>query len=249
MPVYSFSQSHDPAPYCLDKVGNHSMGCVITKVQISNLLNIIPSYVPQGNANQQWWGYDYYDTISPAVVHIDSSYTLLLSFDYSTMWNNPTPHQPRYYAVWIDFDHNNHFDSSEVVLSNVSNGTLISDTCSQSIQVHIPHMAHIGQTRMRVSRHDQNMNFYANNLLQPCDGGYANSTGSIQDYNIVITDTLPTIDTPTGIKEPPSKELYAYPNPSRGIFRIGDQIIDLSPLPSGIYYRKVKNNWYKLMKN
>lgn len=248
LPIYCLAQSHTPAPYCLDKVSTYTKGTAISKVKFNTLSNALTYPIPQADAVNNWWGYTYYDNIAPTIVHTDSTYTLSVSFDYQNTYTVP------YYSVWIDYNHNNVFDSAEVVLSNAVLGTLPADTVTITAAITIPPGAYIGNTRMRIARHDIKANFYGAYQLLPCYAGYAGEKGNIQDYNITITDTIPpadtTIDTipPAFVPTLSSPEIIAYPNPSKGVFNVGYEKIDLTGWPAGVYIRRIGNKYYKLVK-
>lgn len=107
-----------------------------------------------------------------------------------------------YWAIWIDYDHNGTFESSEKVVSgsSTSSATLTGDFT-------VPNTATAGPTRMRVS-----MKY--NSAQTPCEVfGY----GEVEDYTVNIGQTVTTMN---GIAaganlgtSPNIFDVELYPNP------------------------------------
>jgi|GEM_PF-5195933 len=103
------------------------------------------------------------------------------------------------WLVWIDFDQNLVFDSTELVVD-------VMNTTSTTQNVVIPPTALNGSTRMRVKLY--NNSYWSDNYLSPC-GEF--NTGEIEDYTIIINSNT-TCPTSLSVPGPINNNLYEASN-------------------------------------
>lgn len=108
-----------------------------------------------------------------------------------------------YWKVWIDWNRNGTFESSELIVNRTS-----SSSANLSTSFTVPTSAVLGQTRMRVSMSDANQTACSNPF----------SYGEVEDYTINITATAKTdID---GVTAAEPFEAQIYPNPASNVAHI-----------------------------
>ncbi len=101
-----------------------------------------------------------------------------------------------HFSVWIDYNQNGVFDTSELIVSNSSN-----TSANQSFNFDVPNTAASGNTRMRVS-----MKY--STASEACD---TFTYGEVEDYTINIgTSTLSKENDLTQFGE---HDMFLYPNP------------------------------------
>lgn len=112
-----------------------------------------------------------------------------------------TQYTDKFY-IWIDFNHNGTFESSELVLEETDNQTVTGI-------ISIPLNATLGLTRMRVQL------FGSTGLGDACrDNEY---WGEAEDYCVFIKGDEPS---GVGLSESNLKTIQLYPNPTQGSFTI-----------------------------
>ena len=162
-----------------------SQGSVTTDEKIGKVAFGTISNVSTGTA-----GYENFTNLSTNVTK-GSAYTITITPNWtSTKYKEG-------YAVWIDYNQNGTFESSELVYSKAA-----STTTPVTGTITIPSTAILGQTRMRVS-----MKY--NGIPTACE---TFSYGQVEDYTVVITDLAKPVITP----EISGKEMSIYPNPLSG---------------------------------
>ena len=162
------------------------------------------------------------------------SYTLTVTPNYS--WDDSK------LSAWIDWNQNNHFDSTEHVLSFSGIGPWTG-------VVTVPASASLGQARLRIRLQYQSDTSYVQN---PCIGS-AYSGGETEDYAVNVVTTT---EVPANIAQ---AAFTVFPNPSQGYVRITtdrqcevlfyncmgqllkrvwvdkNAVVSLSDLPKGVY--------------
>ncbi len=154
-------------------------------------------------------GYGDFTSLS-TILGLGTSYTIYFSAGFrSTSYTE-------YWYIWIDYDHDGTFESTELISSGSSSS---SGTLSKTFTV--PTSATLGSTRMRVT-----MKY--NSAPTACE---TFSYGEVEDYTVVITGTgSPNkgdfIDSEELGNEPPIS-INVYPNPTNStlIVKFNDEII------------------------
>jgi hypothetical protein len=216
LPALSFSQITNPAPYC-DPVFDINYNMFDSVVVQGNSLNF-GSEGSFGNTNT----YLYYDTTTfPDFVIGNTASIELNVFAVNDI-------EPLYFALWIDFDQSNTFDSTELVMQN-SNTIMAglpnfgAGVTSISKSVTIPSGASLGNTRARLMRSANRANPFAaydNTLiLDPCPTSTGMGFGFLGctydfDVNIVSGGSVGIIENDFG------NEFKLFPNPTSGQFSI-----------------------------
>ncbi|MEW7281109.1 endonuclease [Aquimarina sp. 2201CG1-2-11] len=140
---------------------------------------------------------------------------------------------PENWAVWIDFDQNGTFDSSERVVNSTSSSSNI-----LMFNFNIPSTAKNGATRMRVA-------MKWNGVPTPCETfGY----GEVEDYTVNINASLARSKNQLkGNNELQDKEysIKIHPNPASGFIQISmetkDHTFDLNFILTDIHGNKVRS--------
>ncbi len=120
-------------------------------------------------------GYTGVEDLTSQSVDLTAGNTYSLSVTFGTCGNNNSGAG----EIWIDFDDNHNFESSESV--GQSSGTPGSAPWDAAVVFNftVPTDAANGPSRMRIIQQD-----WGNNPLNPCDGFY---TGSVMDFGINIS--------------------------------------------------------------
>jgi hypothetical protein len=205
----SHAQITSPAPYCSagydDAFGPPKH--YISNVSIGTLNNTsgtTPSPLPH---------YTYYNNIAAPTLAKGSTYTLSVTHDPDS--TQGYPNTMHWIAAYIDFNHNNIFDSSELVLSwIVSVNPHLSNPTTATVT--IPANALSGVTRMRVLvTEDDYVNYPT-----PCADTFFES-GETEDYNVNITNGNSSVNNVTE-----ETETIIYPNPAKDHFFIDHSFVD-----------------------
>ena len=109
-----------------------------------------------------------------------------------------------YWKVWIDWNRNGTFESTELVVNRTS-----SSSANLSTSFTVPTSAVLGQTRMRVSMSDANQTACANPF----------NYGEVEDYTVNITATA-RVDIDGLAANTESFEAQIYPNPASNVAHI-----------------------------
>jgi len=252
---FVFAQTTNPTPYCdasFDDMQGYPVDDHINSVSFGTLNNLTSSQYAAPH-------YVFYNNLSVANFTRGNAYTLTVNFTTAGGCG---------YGVWIDYNHNNTFETSEKIAGTTGTNMLTvgaTPTITQSVT--IPVSATTGNTRMRVRIvEDDTYNMTTTSEL-PCNA--SSSTTDVMDWGETEDYTI-NIATTTGVNEIGNEANFeVFPNPSTGIFTItagnidietidiyslcgniiyqqafiGSQsIIDLSNLPKGLYFVKVKNS-------
>ncbi|OYU85782.1 MAG: hypothetical protein CFE24_00845 [Flavobacterium sp. BFFFF2] len=195
------AQSTTPAPYCdahFDDMQGFPVADAIFKVQFGTLVN-------NTNAQAAEPHYTYYNNLAVPNFVKGTSYNLSLTFDV---------HGGAGYGVWIDYNHNNIFETTEKVAGSTANTPL--DLTSNTIvnqNIAISTTALTGNTRMRVRIVEDDNYTMSNNgySIMPCNASASVNDvmdwGETEDYVINISTSLDT-DQATA-----SKSFQIFPNP------------------------------------
>ncbi|KAB1160462.1 T9SS type A sorting domain-containing protein [Tenacibaculum aiptasiae] len=213
-----------------DAAGNVSSSS--NTVSVSTLSNSVSYCSYKGTTSYEWIDYvsfggmtnstgangGYGDfTSKVATVAKGSTSKIVLSVGYSsTVYKE-------YWSVWIDFNKNGTFESSERVVAGSA-----STASNVSADITIPASALLGQTRMRVAMKDTAQH------TTSC-GTY--NYGEVEDYTVNITAST-TRDSDvvraTNLGNDTSLSLMAYPNPSSDFVQV-----ELASKSNDIAYRVV----------
>ncbi len=188
LPSIGFAQKTNPAPYCASEFNNNY-----------NMLNSISvgaythSFGPNGSVGAPNT-YLYVDTAKLPPISTSISTSILIDF-YSSV-----DVEPAYYAVWIDYNQNTIFETSEMVMHNHSllKNKLPSGSASgvaMPLSLKAPGSAKPGKTRMRIIRAEKTADptgpYDSTYRLDPCNtkttGG--NVFGCTYDFDVTIFST------------------------------------------------------------
>lgn len=197
-----FSQTTDPSPYCdasFDDAEGYYVDDHINSVSFGTLNNVTNSQYAAPH-------YVFYNNLSVADFIPGTSYSLTINFTTAGGCG---------YGVWIDYNQNNIFETSEKIAGTTGYEMLEvggSPTITKSIT--IPSTATPGNTRMRVRIvEDDNYNMTTTDIL-PCNASTSATDimdwGETEDYTINIE-----IESPDGINELNEvNNIVIYPNPA-----------------------------------
>lgn len=141
----AFAQTGNPAPYCVSQFDNNYNMIQSVSVNATNFATGAVGSWPAQNS------YTFFNNATFPSLAPGSTATIAVSFYSVTDW------EPRYFGVWIDFNNNQTFDNSELVMNNAMTTNTDLPTgggASQMITlpITIPATAVTGTTRMRVVR-------------------------------------------------------------------------------------------------
>lgn len=245
------AQSSDPAPYCASTFSyNYNM---IDQIKIKGQIQRFGAMGSVSTKNQ----FAYYNNlVIPNFILGDTASISINFYGVNDM-------EPMFFAVFIDYNRNNSFEPSELVMQNSNTIQAGLNTFTTAIQtvsknITVPTSASSGATRMRVIRASgPNTPFqYSNSIiLQPCNSNSTFGYGCSYDFNITLSSG------PNSTHEVNSKTSSIYPNPSNGLVTIkgseplkqltitdmlGKTVFtvnnptsttfDLSELPTGLYW-------------
>ena len=215
-----FAQINDPAPYCAN--GYNFTYNMITSMNFNG--TNFAGFGATGSFGTQIPD-RYFNTTT--LNSITSGQTFTLSIVFPSVQDA----EPRYFAVWIDFNKNNTFEASELVMqnSNTTNAELIVFQAGASVTatkvITVPANAVAGTTRMRIRRSQVEQGspydpYSPNVVLTPCAGftngfpvfGYNCTT----DFNVTIqanlSDNEASFNSNFNIFPVPAKELLRIEN-------------------------------------
>lgn len=246
----AFAQITNPAPYCDGSYDDGfgplaSTSDAIQSVSLGTLVNL--SGVDRCAAPY----YIYYNNLASPNLEKGNTYTFSVTLQ---------PGGGAGYGVWIDYNHNNTFESTEeVVVPNMI--TNINQPSTFTHQITIPTTAAVGLTRMRV-RFVEDDNYTMQNWQQgqvlhylPCNAS-ASSTdvmdwGETEDYNVNIVSavgvneafvsaSLAMNESVLSVKGVSVEALYLYSLGGEQIGISNAAEMDISLLQSGIYLLKIQ---------
>ncbi|MDR3679933.1 MAG: T9SS type A sorting domain-containing protein [Flavipsychrobacter sp.] len=209
-----YAQTTSPLPYChagFDfAMSSGQSSDWINSVQLGTLNNV-------SNAESPAPHYIFYNNLAVPNLIKNSSYTLNVNFSIGGGCG---------YAAWIDYNHDDVFDATELVADvKVSTGIPLGQSVPLTATIAIPSTALTGNTRMRIrmTEDDQYHGAHPNNYELACDSMNTTSWGGeTEDYTVNITGT-------TGINELNSNVRFSlYPNPANGLLNIESDLTGAS---------------------
>jgi hypothetical protein len=254
------AQLTSAAPYCTPVYPSNTTYNMIQDFKIGGTL--IQNFGVMGSYGNVITTFKYYNTTTLPTLAKGSDYSFTLDF-YSV-----NDSEPIYFAVWIDFNKNNVFETSEIVMQN--NNTINTElpTFGGAVTpviktITIPTTATQGATRIRIMRASNDVSIHADYsstyVLSSCSSTNIGAMGCMYDFNVTIGPAL-------SISEFENEELKLYPNPvGQSLFidnknsndisnvfifnQLGQNIklncsdfthgIDVSELTEGIYFAQI----------
>jgi hypothetical protein len=247
-------------PYCTPVYPANTTYNMIQDFKIGGTL--IQNFGVMGSYGNVTTTFKYFNsTILPTLAK-GSDYSFTLDF-YSV-----NDSEPIYFAVWIDFNKNNVFETSEIVMQN--NNTINTElpTFGGAVTpvlktITIPTTATQGATRMRIMRASNDVSIHADYsstyVLSSCSSTNIGAMGCMYDFNVTIGPALSN-------SEFEKEVLKIYPNPvTKALFidhelnneisnvsifnQLGQKIklicsdfingVDVSELTEGIYFAQI----------
>ncbi|CAD7811815.1 hypothetical protein CHRY9390_02420 [Chryseobacterium aquaeductus] len=202
------SQITTPSPYCASSYfANYNM---FQNISIAGTTLSFGAAGSFGASNT----YKYYNTTTFADLTKAGNNTITV-----TPYSAPD-FEPIYFALWIDYNQNNTFETSEIVMQNNNTINAALPTLGAAASpitktFTIPSTALTGVTRARLKRMDGTFPYSASYSMSACSGG--GSYGCTYDFNVNIINSLSVSETKT-------KEIVTiFPNPARDLITIGHQ--------------------------
>ena len=204
------AQKTNPAPYCASSFNNNYN--MMSNISIGAYTHSFGALGSTADPNT----YLYVDTAT--FPNISKDYEITMFLDMFSVADT----EPIYFGVWIDYNQNNTFDSSELIAYNhqALKAALPSGSASDvsiPIKIKAPASAFPGKTRMRVTRRDGPMSYDSTFLPSPCATAAASGDtyGNTYDFDVNI------IGLPSAIEELALKnQLMIVPNPASNIIEI-----------------------------
>jgi len=254
----TFAQITNPAPYCAASfVANYNMFNNI-KIKGASL-----SFGAMGDWTDTN-GYKFYDTLLfPNLKKADTFSVQLNVFSVGDV-------EPEYFALWIDYNHDNTFDSSELVLQNSNTIKALLPVLGAPVSpinkvLTVPATAITGITRARLMRGTSSVPYtpYDSTVsLWPCPIATPPGYGCTYDFNVNIVNNT-TSD--VSIVQTISPFIEIYPNPASNDVYLKGEIngtvvnfideygrmvqeiitgnhIDISHLAAGLYFLQIPDS-------
>lgn len=199
------AQTTNAAPYCQYNANKTVQGRsgAISKVTLGSLNNattfgnMATGYNSTSGSVTQL--YTYYNNVAAPDLTVGSSYTIDLEFK---SWFDG---EPVWYAAYIDFNHNNVFDTTSEMVIDMAHANVLGFiprsttpsilTSTRSNSFVVPANAVPGTTRMRVIRSHRDYAWSDSvSRVNPCTGFTPTnnwSFGEVEDYNITIVAAAP----------------------------------------------------------
>ncbi len=249
------AQKTNPAPYCASEYNNNYN--MMKEVSIGAYTHSFGAMGSTASPNT----YLYVDTAK--FPNISKDYNISMFLD---LYSVPDA-QPTYFGVWIDYNHNDLFDTYEMIAGNHNSGKALLPTGAASdasipVILRAPASAFLGKTRMRITRTSGPLPYDSTFRADPCAAKVSGGStwGNTYDFDVNI------IGAPSGIKENALKNLLTLsPNPASSFIAINNnstekinavmllditgktiatqtenwQHIDISSLANGIYWANI----------
>jgi len=207
------AQITSPAPYCASEFAtNYNMFNNIKIKGTPLAFGAMGNWMPSGKNT-----YLYYNTTTfPSLKKSDTFSVQLNAYAVADI-------EPGYFALWIDYNHNNTFDNTELVMENANTtmallpfGSAPASPINKTLTV--PATATTGITRARLMRGTNSTNPYgsysASFHLSPC-------TVTTPDYGCTYDFNLNIVNGTTDIHEIGSNTTgLCYPNPASSIITV-----------------------------
>ena len=238
----------------------------ISNVSIGTLNN--SSTLPLDTLGSPFRCYRYFNNLTPPILYRDSTYILSITFDsirHSGSDHSYDTTDNSWYDIGIDFDTlpAHLFNSlTSFIASGTVNATYLPVTMTFSIT--IPHTCMLDTVRMRIVRYGDI--YDGTSMITPTlywNGVSTNwgNIGETQDYKLSIGNIPPPDTTLTSVQNIAIHSFKPYPNPTTGILHIcypsviiyspfgqkvyeeeGNSELNISFLPSGIYYTNINGS-------
>ena len=210
------AQISDPSPYCASAFDNNYN--MFNNIIIRGTTLSFGAMGSFGTTNP----YQFYNTTTFPTIHRGDTVSITLNvFAVNDM-------EPAYFAIWIDYNHNNTFESTELVMQNANTTMALLPTWGAPVSpisktITIPATATAGTTRVRLMRGSTpafSGTYSSTFTLSPCQATGGFSYGCTYDMNLNIA-------TATGVEQTVTNNVMnVYPNPAGNNVRID--------LPSGV---------------
>lgn len=195
------------SPYCTPVYPTNMTYNMIQDFKVGG--SLIQNFGVMGSYGNVLTTFKYFNTSTLPILAKGSDYSFTLDF------YNVNDSEPIYFAVWIDFNKNNNFEDSEIVIQN--NNTINTElptfggaVTPVSKTITIPTTALQGVTRMRIMRASNDASLHANYsptyMLSSCSSTNLGAIGCMYDFNVTIGPALSN-------SEFDKKELKIFPNP------------------------------------
>lgn len=206
--INGMAQSNNPAPYCASVFDNNYN--MINNISIDGTSLSFGAMGTWGTFNT----YLYYDATAFSPVEIGSDMSIQLNV-YS-----PNDMEPMYFAMWIDYNQNDVFENTELVLQNSNTINDALPTFGAAVSpinktITIPGTTLPGTTRVRLMRGSNPANpyVYSNAFsLSPCPSAGANTYGCTYDFDITFEEPVNTSGLETNSDA--TSGVTIYPNPA-----------------------------------
>lgn len=218
MATLSNAQSKDPSPYCASKFStNYNM------LKSLSIKGTTLSFGPMGRYGV-FNDYGYYNTFSfPALTKSDTASIIVEPYSVDDI-------EPLYFAVWIDFNNNGTFDSSEMLLHNGNTTKAALPSFGAPVVpikkvITIPSSAFEGTVRGRLMRGSVKpfaFTYDSTLRLQACNTATTSGMyGCTYDFNVLIRKSAGLASFAAT-----SRILTVYPNPAGDLLtlRFGTRI-------------------------
>lgn len=210
LPTLANAQKTNPAPYCASEFNNNYN--MMKEISIGAYTHPFGAMGSTAVPNT----YLYVDTANFPKISKDYNISMFLDL-YSVPDMEPT-----YFGVWIDYNHNNLFDSYEMIAGNYNTAKALLPTGSASdisipVTIKAPASAFIGKTRMRISRTSGPLPYDSSFRANPCASKVSGGStwGNTYDFDVNV------IGDPSGIAENPLKKLLTIaPNPATSFIEV-----------------------------
>jgi len=256
----TMGQITNPAPYCSASFAtNYNMFNSIQIKGASLAFGPMGDWTPPDNNT-----YEFYDTtLFPNLKKADTFSVQLNVFSVGDV-------EPAYFALWIDYNHNNTFDSSELVMQNSNTIKALLPALGSPVSpinkvLTVPTTAIAGITRVRLMR-GSSANPYtpydSTVSLTPCPVSATSSYGCTYDFNVNIVNNTTSA---TNITQTSTAIIEIYPNPaSNDVYvkgeingatiniideygrtlqgNITDNHVNVSQLAPGLYFLQIANS-------
>lgn len=167
----------------------------------SGITNVTLKEINRTSANNE----GYVNTGKEAMLYIDSSYTLSVTF----MTAVSIPNDMSAPEIWIDW--NSDLDFSDAG-EKITNSAWYPCSGTKSLKLTVPSTATKGFTRMRV----YSKIFGTGPATDPC--ATTDQGGDIEDYFLIIQELATSVQPQTDVSH--QKTISVYPNPGNAIFYI-----------------------------
>lgn len=208
--LFSFvlkAQLTSAAPYCTPVYPTPSTYNMLQDFKIGS--TVIQNFGSMGAYGSATTTFKYYNTniLPTLVIGTGNSFTV----DFY----NVNDIEPIYFAVWIDYNNNTLFETSEIVMQNSNTTNAALPTMGGAVTpitktITIPTTASVGVTRIRIMRASNDLNPYApyssTYSLTSCSSSNMGAYGCMYDFNVTIAPSLSN-------NEFNKDDFKVYPNP------------------------------------